>query len=103
MATIFRLYDTYEAAAEAVRHLLDAGIPRSDISVVSNNSENWYSTNSDRGIIKNATVDRDRDGRAAVFDSLLLTTFSVVSPKRPVRAGSRLPPSRLERQTWRML
>lgn len=47
-----------------MRNLLDAGIPRSDISLVSNNSENWYSTNSDRGITKNATaIDRDRDGR----------------------------------------
>jgi hypothetical protein len=36
MATNPRLYDTYEAAAEAVQNLLDAGIPRSDISVVSN-------------------------------------------------------------------
>jgi hypothetical protein len=65
MATISRLYDTYEAAAEGVRNLLDAGIPRSDISLVSNNSENWYSTNSDRGTTKatTATVDRDRDGR----------------------------------------
>ena len=41
-----------------------ACIIRSDISLVSNNSENWHSTNSDRGITKSATtVDRDRDGR----------------------------------------
>ena len=65
MATISRLYDTYEAAAEAVRNLLNAGIPQSDVSLVSNNSDNWYSTKSDRGTIKSATetVDRDRDGR----------------------------------------
>ena len=48
MATISRLYDTYEAAAEAVRNLLDAGISHSDVSLVSNNSDNWFSTNSDR-------------------------------------------------------
>jgi hypothetical protein len=65
MATISRLYDTYEAAAEAVRNLLDAGIPGSDISLVSNNSDNWYSAKSDGGTIKSATetVARDRDGR----------------------------------------
>ena len=65
MATISRLYDTYEAAAQAVRNLLDAGIPHSDVSLVSNNSDNWYSTKSDRGTTKRATetVDRDRDGR----------------------------------------
>ena len=48
MATISRLYDTYEAAAEAMRNLMDAGIPHSDISLVSNNSDNWYSTTSPR-------------------------------------------------------
>jgi hypothetical protein len=63
MATISRLYDTYEAAAEAVRDLLEAGVPHRDISLVSNNSENWYSTNSDRGRMTTTTVDRDRDGR----------------------------------------
>ncbi len=64
MATISRLYDTYEAAAEAMRDLMDAGVPHGDISLVSNNSENWYSTNSDRGTTGPAgTVDRDRDGR----------------------------------------
>jgi hypothetical protein len=65
MATISRLYDTYEAAAEAVRDLLDAGIPNSDISLVSNNSENWYSTDTNRGNAKatTGTVDRDHDGR----------------------------------------
>ncbi len=64
MATISRLYDTYEAAAEAMRNLIEAGIPHSDISLVSNNSDNWYSTNSDRGTVRaTGTLDRDRDGR----------------------------------------
>ena len=64
MATISRLYDTYEAAAEAMRNLMDAGIPHSDISLVSNNSDNWYSTTSARGAGPvTGTVDRDRDGR----------------------------------------
>jgi hypothetical protein len=65
MATISRLYDTYEAAADAVRKLLDAGIPHSDISLVSNNADNWYSTNTNRGntSVTTGTVDRDRDGR----------------------------------------
>ncbi len=64
MATISRLYDTYEAAAEAMRNLIEAGVPHSDISLVSNNSESWYSTSSDRGIKRaTTTVDRDREGR----------------------------------------
>jgi hypothetical protein len=64
MATVSRLYDTHEAAAEAMRDLMDAGIPYSDISLVSNNSDNWYSTTSARGAgPATGTVDRDRDGR----------------------------------------
>src|ERR1700757_722031 len=62
MATISRLYDTYEAAAEAMRGLMDAGVPHSDISLVSNNSDNWYSRTSAGGAVT-GTVDRDRDGR----------------------------------------
>ena len=44
--TISRLYDTYAAAAEAVRNLEAAGIPHNDISIVSNNSDNWYANSS---------------------------------------------------------
>ena len=52
--TISRLYDNYSDAERAVRRLEDAGVPHSDISIVANNSENWYSPKT--------KVDRDRDG-----------------------------------------
>ena len=52
--TISRLYDTYADAQAAVRGLEAAGIPHSDISIVANNSDNWFSTDK--------KVDRDRDG-----------------------------------------
>jgi hypothetical protein len=52
--TISRLYDTYADAQQAVRGLEAAGIPHSDISIVANNSDNWYSAGN--------KVDRDRDG-----------------------------------------
>jgi hypothetical protein len=62
--TISRLYDTYAAAAEAVRSLEAAGVPRSDISIVSNNADNWYSTTSaTTQAPRSGIVDRDRDGR----------------------------------------
>jgi hypothetical protein len=65
--TISRLYDSYTAALEAVRNLESAGVPHSDISIVSNNSENWYSsetsTTRDRAPSRNDIVDRDHDGR----------------------------------------
>jgi hypothetical protein len=52
--TISRLYDSYADAQQAVRGLEAAGIPHSDISIVANNSDNWYSADN--------KVDRDRDG-----------------------------------------
>ena len=62
--TISRLYDTYAAAAEAVRSLEAAGVPHSDISIVSNNVDNWYSANSTTAQApRTGIVDRDRDGR----------------------------------------
>ncbi|SFJ27748.1 hypothetical protein [Bradyrhizobium sp. Gha] len=53
--TISRLYDNYSDAEQAVTRLESAGVPHSDISIVANNSDNWYG--SQRG-----KVDRDRDG-----------------------------------------
>ena len=52
--TISRLYDTYADAQRAVSGLESAGVPHSDISIVANNSDNWY----DGG----RKVDRDGDG-----------------------------------------
>ena len=61
--TISRLYDSYAQATEAVTNLERAGVPQSDISIVSNNSDNWYSENTARRTTNGpATVDRDRDG-----------------------------------------
>jgi hypothetical protein len=52
--TISRLYDRYSDAQKAVSGLEAAGVPHSDISIVANNSDNWYSSDK--------KVDRDRDG-----------------------------------------
>src|ERR1700710_2056624 len=52
-ATISRLYDNYADAQKAVHGLEAAGVPHADISIVANNSDNWYGGNK---------VDRDRDG-----------------------------------------
>src|SRR5579871_3356010 len=51
--TISRLYDNYADARNAVAGLEAAGVPHSEISIVANNSDNWYAGNK---------VDRDRDG-----------------------------------------
>ena len=61
--TISRIYDTYAQATEAVSNLEKAGVPNSDISIVSNNSDNWYPENTARRTTGGpATIDRDRDG-----------------------------------------
>ena len=52
--TICRLYDHHSDAEQAVRRLEGAGVPNSDISIVANNSDGWYS--------QKGKVDRDRDG-----------------------------------------
>src|ERR1700746_1188830 len=38
------LYDSYDAAVPAVNALEDAGIPHSDISIISNNADDRYPT-----------------------------------------------------------
>ena len=61
--TISRLYDSYAQAIEAVSNLEEAGVSHSDISIVSNNSDNWYSEDTARRTTGGpATIDRDRDG-----------------------------------------
>ncbi|MBR0950362.1 hypothetical protein [Bradyrhizobium canariense] len=52
--TISRLYDNYSDAQRAVTNLEAAGLPHSNLSIVANNSDNWYSADK--------KVDRDRDG-----------------------------------------
>src|SRR6185436_7412505 len=51
--TVSRLYDRYADAERAVTALEAAGIPNSDISIVANNSDEWYNS---------GKKDRDRDG-----------------------------------------
>lgn len=53
-ATISRLYNNYSDAAKAVGDLEAVGVPNSDISLVSNNSDDWYSADGKH--------DKDRDG-----------------------------------------
>jgi hypothetical protein len=52
--TISRLYNNYTDAQRAVSDLEAAGVPHSEISIVANNSDNWFSTGK--------KVDRDHDG-----------------------------------------
>src|SRR5690606_26000356 len=42
MSTITRLYDTHTEAMDAVSALEAAGFAEGDISIISNNSDNWH-------------------------------------------------------------
>jgi hypothetical protein len=56
--TISRLYDDYAQASQVVLDLEAAGLTSRDISIVANNSDNWYRDKRKR----KDRVDRDRDG-----------------------------------------
>jgi hypothetical protein len=57
--TITRLYDDHASAERAVRDLEAAGVPHRDISILSNNSDNWYKGSR---TTTGGRVDRDHDG-----------------------------------------
>ena len=59
--TISRLYDDYSQAAQVVQDLEAAGLSSRDISIVANNSDNWYS-GGDSKRTRTRRVDSDRDG-----------------------------------------
>ncbi|WP_348639892.1 general stress protein, partial [Mesorhizobium sp. M2A.F.Ca.ET.037.01.1.1] len=42
MTTVTGLFDDYQDAADAVSELEAIGVPRDDISIVANNSDNRY-------------------------------------------------------------
>jgi hypothetical protein len=58
MITITRLYDDYETAARVYNDLQDAGISKSDLSIVASNAEGWY----DENAREPGRIDRDADG-----------------------------------------
>src|SRR5436305_11137940 len=67
MTVVSRLYDNYSDATRAVSELERAGSPHSDISIVANNAEGWYSEDGgamNRGARadRDGRIDRDRDG-----------------------------------------
>ena len=62
--TISRLYGNYADAQRAVTSLEAAGVPHSDLSIIANNSDNWYGAEKkvDRG--RDGTDDRTEEGAA---------------------------------------
>jgi len=63
MTVVSRLYDDYSDAARAVSELERAGIRHSDISIVANNADGWYSEDGRPAVRdRDGRIDRDRDG-----------------------------------------
>ena len=54
--TISRLYENYADAQRAITSLEAAGVPHSDLSIIANNSDNWYGAEK--------KVDRTEEGAA---------------------------------------
>lgn len=62
--TVTGLFDTYEAASAAVQKLESHGIPHSDISIVSNNANNRWSSDDDR-VVDQTTANAAGTGATA--------------------------------------
>ena len=60
--TISKLFDDHATASRAVGELEAAGVPRSEISLVASNADNWYESGDHRANRTTDRVDRDADG-----------------------------------------
>src|ERR1044072_8673482 len=90
--TISRLYDTYADAQSAVRGLEAAGVPHSEISIVANNSDSWFSAakqvygdsdgvdDSDEGAGKGAEIGAGIGGADALLAGLGLLAIPGLGP-----------------------
>src|ERR1700759_4508056 len=82
--TVAALYDTYDSAVSAVNALETSGIPRSDISIVSNNVDNRYnkdrSTNAAEDAGKGAGIGAAVGGVGGLLTGLGLLAIPGVGP-----------------------
>ena len=62
--TITSFFDRYDEAADAVRRLEAAGVPRRDISLIANNEGERYSSHASRTWDESSRFDDDNDGAA---------------------------------------
>lgn len=84
--TISRLYDDYASASRAVTELEAAGIPHSDISIIANNSENWYAT--DRTGSRTTARDQPRIKRRRKWTVIAMALTIAPKVRRPVAASA---------------
>jgi hypothetical protein len=65
--TVVRFFDQARDALLVARELEDSGVPRDDISIIANNSEDWYRDNriDERRIEERHRAEHDHDNNAA--------------------------------------
>jgi hypothetical protein len=82
--TVTGLFDTYDAAADAVRDLEAAGIPHNDISIIANNAQNRWSaperSGSGSGAAAGASVGAALGGGAGLLAGLGLLAIPGLGP-----------------------
>jgi hypothetical protein len=78
--TISRLFDEYDDAQNAVLRLEEAGVEVDDISLISNNSEKWYSPDYAAGAGKGAAIGAGFGGVGGLLAGLGLLAVPGLGP-----------------------
>jgi hypothetical protein len=83
LITICRLYDSYSDANRVVLMLEAAGLPASETSVISNNSDTWYSAPKNAGVVhvrKDGTgSEADSKGEGAIIGAAIGATAATAA------------------------
>jgi hypothetical protein len=102
--TVTALYDNYDDAISATRALEDAGIPASEISVVSNNADNRYNpdhtTNAAEDAGKGAGIGAVVGGIGGLLTGLGLMAIPGVGWSQPRSVLRAAPSSAVLRAVW---
>ena len=83
LITICRLYDSFSDANRVVLMLEAAGLPASETSVISNNSDTWYSAPKNAGVVpvrKDGTgSEADSKGEGAIIGAAIGATAAIAA------------------------
>jgi hypothetical protein len=79
LITICRLYDSYADANRVVLALEAAGVPPSETSVISNNSDTWYKANKTAGPVPQRKDDASGEGSGKGEGAILGATIGATA------------------------
>jgi hypothetical protein len=79
LITICRLYDSYADANRVVLALEAAGVPPSETSVISNNSDTWYKANKAAGPVPQRKDDASGEGSGKAEGAILGATIGATA------------------------